>query len=151
VHDILTAGGGEGTGIRLETSEGAVVVNNTVTRAQGMAMVFGHGTGGPTSNLTLMNNIFEGAVTMSVGTQWPGYKAANNLFPAGARFMLGGVAGDFAAYQAQTGDRTSTQGDLALDQTTFTPSATAAIDRGSDVGLPFCGSAPDIGAVETGC
>lgn len=33
---------------------------------------------------------------------------------------------------------------------TFGPDA-VAVDQGADVGLPFRGGAPDIGAVETGC
>jgi len=29
--------------------------------------------------------------------------------------------------------------------------APGAVDQGSDEGFPFCGAAPDLGAVETGC
>jgi hypothetical protein len=32
----------------------------------------------------------------------------------------------------------------------FEPSQ-EGVDKGQDVGLPFCGPAPDVGAVETGC
>ena len=60
VHDITNEGGGEGTGIRLENSKGTLVVNNTITRVATAALILGHGTGGPTQNLTVVqNNIID--------------------------------------------------------------------------------------------
>jgi nitrous oxidase accessory protein NosD len=151
IHDITTANGGEGAGIRLETSEGAVVVNNTVTRVAGAALVIGHGTGGPTSNLTLMNNLVaEAPVAVSMGSQRPGLKIGHNLFPAGAQFKSNGQPVDLAAFQQASGDNTSSTGDGRVAPPTFGP-ASVAVDQGSNVGLPFCGGSPDIGAVETGC
>jgi nitrous oxidase accessory protein NosD len=151
VHDITTEKGGEGTGIRFENSEGAVLVNNTVTRVAGAAIVVGHGTGGATSNLEVKNNLVsETPVAVSLGGQSPGLKMGNNLFPAGAQFKARGQMVDLAGFKQASGDNTSTTGDAGAAPPVFGPGS-AAVDRGADVGLPFCGGAPDIGAVETGC
>jgi nitrous oxidase accessory protein NosD len=151
VHDMTQEGGGEGTGIRLENSEGAVLVNNTVTRVTGSAIIVGHGTGGPTSNLTLENNLVaESPVAVDLGGQSPGLKMGHNLFPPGAQFKRNGAAVDLVGFQQASGDNTSTTADAGAAAPTFGPDS-AAVDQGADVGLPFCGRAPDIGAVETGC
>ena len=148
VHDILTQGGGEGSGIRLENSEGTVVVNNTVTRVAA-ALVLGHGTGGPTQNVTVENNILDAPMAVELGGQRPGMKMGFNLYPASARFQAGAAVVTLDQFKEAAGDTTSTSGDATLSQD-FGPGANA-VDRGTQVGLPFCGSAPDIGAVETGC
>jgi nitrous oxidase accessory protein NosD len=151
VHDITKASGGEGSGIRLENSDGTVVVNNTVTGVAGTALLLGHGTGGPTSNLTLQNNIIDGETDVSIGSERPGLKIGKNLYGGAGRFLIGtSDAVDFAGFQAKSGDKTSSLGNPGLDRATFAPGS-AAIDQGQDVKLKFCGAAPDIGAVETGC
>jgi nitrous oxidase accessory protein NosD len=151
VHDITTDKGGEGTGIRFENSEGAVLVNNTVTRVEGVALVLGHGTGGATSNIEVKNNLVsDSKVAVSLGGQSPGLKMGNNLFPAGAQFKTRGQVVDLTGFQQASGDSTSTTGDAGAAPPVFGPGS-VAVDRGTDVGLPFCGGAPDIGAVETGC
>jgi nitrous oxidase accessory protein NosD len=151
VHGITKASGGEGSGIRLENSDGTVVVNNTVTGVAGTALLLGHGTGGPTSDLTVQNNIIDGETDVSLGAERPGLKMGKNLYGGAGRFLLGtSDAVDFEAFQAKSGDSTSSVGNPGLDSTTFAP-GNAAIDQGQDVKLEFCGAAPDIGAVETGC
>ncbi|WNG58952.1 DUF1565 domain-containing protein [Archangium gephyra] len=150
LHDITKQGGGEGTAIRLENSEGTVLVNNTVTRAD-TALILGHGTGGATSNLQVENNLIaESGVAVSLGSQRPGLKMGHNLFPAGAQFQANGQAVDLVGFQQAAGDSTSTTGNAGAEPPAFGPDA-VAVDRGNNVGLPFCGGAPDIGAVETGC
>ncbi|WP_224245279.1 right-handed parallel beta-helix repeat-containing protein [Hyalangium gracile] len=149
VHDLTTEGGGEGTGIRLENSKGALVVNNTITRAAGAALVIGQGTGGATESPRVENNIIDSPVAVNLGPQRPGMKMGFNLFPASAQFKSAGVMVGWEAFKQAAGDTTSTTGDTAVAPD-FAP-ATLAVDRGTDVGLPFCGSAPDIGAVEVGC
>ncbi|HEX8433872.1 right-handed parallel beta-helix repeat-containing protein [Archangium sp.] len=151
IHDITTTGGGEGTGIRFENSEGAVLLNNTVTRVAGAAIIIGHGTGGATSNLRMENNLVaEAAVAVDLGGQRPGLKMGNNLFPPGAQFKANGSMVDLVGFQRASGDNTSSTADAGAAPPTFGPSS-AAVDRGGNVGLPYCGGAPDIGAVETGC
>jgi nitrous oxidase accessory protein NosD len=149
VHDLTTVGGGEGTGIRLENSDGAMVVNNTISRAAHAALVLGHGTGGATSNLTVENNIIDGQVAVSLGALHPGLKMGFNLFPASAQFEQGQQLVSIDSYRQASGDTTSVTGDAAVSQD-FAPASTA-VDHGTNVGLPFCGSAPDIGAIEVGC
>jgi nitrous oxidase accessory protein NosD len=150
VHDITHQGGGEGTAIRLENSEGTVLVNNTVTRVD-TALILGHGTGGATSNLQVENNLIsETPVAVILGGQRPGLKMGHNLFPVGAQFKTNGHPVDLVRFQQAAGDSTSTTGDAGAAPPAFGPDSTA-VDRGADVGLPFCGGAPDIGAVETGC
>jgi hypothetical protein len=149
VYDIGTQGGGEGTGIRLENSEGTVVVNNTVTRVAVAALMLGHGTGGPTSNLRVENNIIDAPVAVSVGGQRPGLKMGFNLYPSTASFKSGSSVVALEALKQAVGDSTSTSGEASVSQD-FAPAA-SAVDHGTNVGLPFCGGAPDIGAVEVGC
>ncbi|WP_370645154.1 nitrous oxide reductase family maturation protein NosD [Corallococcus sp. EGB] len=148
VHDITDAGGGEGTGIRLENSKGAVVVNNTITRAKA-GIILGHGTGGPTEALRVENNIVDAPLTVDVGGQAPGLHMGNNLYPAGAQFKNNNQLMALDAFKAATKDTTSNGGDVTVSDT-FAPSP-AAVDKGQDEGQPFCGAAPDIGAVEMGC
>jgi hypothetical protein len=151
VHDITNENGGEGTGIRLENSEGTVLVNNTVTNVSGVALAIGYGTGGPTKDVTVANNLVaEAPVAVSLGAHRPGMKMSNNLFPAGAQFKAGNAVVDLQGFQQAAGDTTSQAADARPAPPTFEPGS-PAVDRGTDVGLPFCGSAPDIGAVETDC
>ncbi|SEN00582.1 Nitrous oxidase accessory protein NosD, contains tandem CASH domains [Stigmatella aurantiaca] len=149
VHDITKEGGGEGAGIRLENSEGTHVVNNTITRVDAAALTLGHGTGGPTSNVTVENNIIDAAVAVDLGGQHPGMTLGFNLYPADAQFKLSTGAVGMDAFQQASGDQSSTLADQAVTQD-FSP-AQPAVDKGTDVGLPFCGVAPDIGAVEADC
>lgn len=149
VHDMVTDGGGEGTGIRLENSQGAVVVNNSIARVA-TALILGHGTGGPTQAAVVRNNIVDAApLAVSLGGQAPGLQMGSNLFPAGAQFKQNGTLLGLDQFKSGTGDTTSTAGASGLNET-FSP-GTVAVDQGVDVGLPFCGAAPDIGAVELGC
>ncbi|ADO72815.1 right-handed parallel beta-helix repeat-containing protein [Stigmatella aurantiaca] len=149
IHDITQQGGGEGAGIRLENSEGTLVVNNTITRVDAAALILGHGTGGPTSNLTVENNIIDSPVAVNLGGQHPGMKIGFNLYPANAQFQLGTGPVGLEAFKEASGDQTSAMTDASVAPD-FTP-AVPAVDKGTDVGLPFCGVAPDIGAVEAGC
>ncbi|NNB95104.1 DUF1565 domain-containing protein [Corallococcus exiguus] len=148
VHDITDAGGGEGTAIRLENSKGAVVVNNTITRAKA-GIILGHGTGGPTESLRVENNIVDAPVSVDVGGQAPGLQMSNNLYPTGAQFKTNGQLQALDAFKSAAKDTTSNGGDVTVSDT-FAPSASAQ-DKGQDEGQPFCGAAPDIGAVEMGC
>lgn len=149
VHDITNAGGGEGTAIRLENSNGTKVVNNTIARV-GTAFIIGHGTGGPTQSPVIQNNIVDGSpLAVDLGGQAPGMKMGANLFPAGAQFKQNGALQGLDQFKAAIGDTTSTAGASDLGDA-FAPGV-AAVDHGTDVGLPFCGAGPDIGAVEMGC
>ncbi|MGQ0505460.1 MAG: right-handed parallel beta-helix repeat-containing protein, partial [Myxococcaceae bacterium] len=142
IHGIKTKGGGEGTGIRIENSEGARVLNNTLDDIAGTALILGHGTGGATSNGLVVNNVFMGATLVNLGSFSPGLKMNSNLYArASGKFTAMQAALDFEGWKARGLDTASTLGDLEVE----------AVDQGSDVGLPFCGKAPDLGAFESGC
>ncbi len=149
IHDIVTEGGGEGTGIRLENSDGTKLFNNTVVRTAGYALRLGGGTGGATSNLVVKNNVISSTQNANLGAERPGLVMAGNLYGQSGSFGLNGTTTDFATFKSQAGDVTSLQGDAAL-AADFKPGA-LAIDKGENVGLTYCGAAPDLGAVETGC
>ena len=151
IHDIATAGNQDGTAIRIENSSGAKVLNNTFENVEGPALILGHGTGGATEDLTVENNVVDAPTALSLGGEAPGLKMDHNLYRAGAQFQVPGGDATLAAWQAQSQDTASKDvGTPVADPTAFTPDP-AAVDQGADVGLAFCGNAPDEGAVETGC
>ena len=61
-----------------------------------------------------------------------------------------GTSLSLATWQGQGKDPGSIEAAPQLPADGFTPGSNA-VDRGRNVGLTFCGTAPDIGAVETGC
>ena len=151
IHDMITGPGMDGIGVRLENSSGAVIENNTFTNIQGPALVVGHGTGGPTQNLTVENNVIDAQDAISLGTEAPGLKLENNLYRSGAQFgsLKGNV--DFTAWQSQGFDQGSNEvASPIADPQSLAPDQ-SAVDHGLDDGLPHCGNAIDLGAVETGC
>jgi len=148
IHGMTNANGGEGTGIRLENSKGTVVVNNTVT-GSATALIVGHGTGGATQSPVIRNNILDANVTVDLGGQAPGMKLSNNLLKGGSQCKQNGAAVAVDQFISSVGDTTSSTGSADLGEG-FSPGS-LAVDKGVDVGLPFCGAAPDIGAVELGC
>lgn len=151
IHDISLGDDQDGTAIRIENSSGAKVLNNTFANIEGPAMIFGHGTGGPTENLTVENNVVDAAVALSLGNMAPGLSMDHNLYRDGASFRVPGGEVALAGWQGQAQDVDSQAvGAPVSDGEAFLPDE-AAVDRGAEVGLPFCGSAPDEGAVETGC
>jgi len=151
IHDMRTDGGRLGSGVALENSEGTQVLNNTFTRLPGPALVMGGGTGGPTANLVVKNNLVDVPQAMKLGGHAPGLKMDNNLYKPGAVFNNGGAL-NLEQWKAQGQDAHSSEADAQLDSGTFAPHGSAAIDQGEPLGLEkACGQAPDIGAVETGC
>jgi hypothetical protein len=113
------------------------------------ALVVGHGTGGATQNLTVANNIIDAPVAVSLGGQRPGMKMGFNLYTTNARFQTSAGLVGVDVFKEATGDVSSIAADTRLTPE-FEPEG-PAVDKGTNVGLPFCGGAPDIGAVETGC
>lgn len=152
IHDLVKEGVMEGTGIRVENSDAAVIVQNTIWNVPGYGMVLGHGTNGPTQNLTLKNNIIGGTgLALDMGGFLPGMQADGNLYAAGAQFRKGdGTTVAFTQWQQAGQDAHSVTGDPGFQSGSFAPGATA-VDKGQNVGLSFCGAAPDIGSTETGC
>jgi hypothetical protein len=154
IRDVLrdTTRGWDGDAIRLENSESAQVVHNTIVRVGNAAIMLGGGTGGATSNLKVVNNILQGAEVLHIGSQAPGLVVANNLYASAAKVYLSGPGTlTLSSWASQGRDTDSLETALQLSSDgNFTPGS-SAVDRGRNVGLPFCGAAPDLGAVETGC
>lgn len=149
----------EGSGVRIENGTDVRVLNNTITGTDGFALVVGHGTGGSSTNVTVRNNLFATRAGISLGSQAPGLALESNLYTQGARFATGSffvpaldwVGQTLAAWKQSGRDASSRESDAALaDADSLTPGP-VAVDQGMDVGLPYCGAAPDIGAVESGC
>ena len=149
----------EGTGIRIEGSQNVRVLNNTITNTEGFAFSVGHGTNGASNNTVVKNNIFASRAAVNLGSLAPGLAMDYNLYLTGASFTEGSMfapssswTGDpLSAWRATGNDAHSVQTSAALASGSALMPSSDAVDRGVDLGLPFCGSAPDLGAVESGC
>jgi nitrous oxidase accessory protein NosD len=155
IHDLLLTGGMEGTGIRVENAERPQILHNTMVRIAGPALRLGGGTGGATNAAVVRNNILDAAVIVRLGTMAPGLAMDRNFLRAGAIFneyVSGGLVElDLARWRAKGLDTSSITGSSPLvDPASYVPAA-VAVDRGLNVGLPFCGAGPDLGAVESDC
>lgn len=146
------------------TRESFVIADNTVSGSGGN----GGDLGATAGSLTLANNVFAGAVSPALRVFTPGgtYSEHHDSFSstsAATQIVLGANWLTLAAYRTASGQGAS---DLAVDPQLggdLTPAATSPlVDGGSQTagaltytascdGAPFhyCGSAPDIGAVET--
>jgi nitrous oxidase accessory protein NosD len=151
IRDMITQGGMTGGGLQLAVSSGTQVYNNTFTRLQGPALIVGGGDGGPTENLVVKNNIIDASQVLVLGSQAPGLRLNTNLYRTGASFRKGGSSWDLSQWKGQGQDSTSLESSTLFSNTTTLAPAPAAIDRGEKLGLGFCGAAPDLGTVESGC
>jgi nitrous oxidase accessory protein NosD len=156
IHALRTP---EGSGIRIENGRDVRVLHNTLTGTDGFALVIGHGTGGDSTDVAVRNNLFATRHAVNLGPHAPGLKMESNLYLPRAGFTTGSffvpsvawVGDTLAAWQAEGRDVGSVESASALaDPREFTPGP-GAVDRGMDLGLPYCGAAPDVGAVESGC
>ncbi|HLL55328.1 MAG TPA: right-handed parallel beta-helix repeat-containing protein [Myxococcaceae bacterium] len=86
IHGMALGDTLEGIGIRLENSENAQVVDNTLSDLQGTALVVGFGTGGPTKNARLEGNIVRGERACSLGPFAPGFSSRRNTYVPGVSF-----------------------------------------------------------------
>jgi len=153
IFGMRKAGGSDGTGIRVENSQGAVIVNNTISDVEGPALMLGHGTGGPTQNLKVMNNVIDAPVAVNLGAQAPGLSIDNNLFRAGAQFARASQAVDFATWKSDGLDAASSDapGPLVTSDERMAP-VVPKVDAGrADDSVKHCGKAPDLGAFESDC
>ncbi|QDE69873.1 hypothetical protein BHS09_24435 [Myxococcus xanthus] len=156
IHDLKTP---EGSGIRIENGSDVRVLHNTVVGTDGFAFVVGHGTGGPSTNIAVRNNLFATRNAVSMGLSAPGLSMTSNLYLADAAFNTGifvapqsGWVGSTLAHWLSNGVEQDSDegGEPLVDLDTLMPGE-RAVDRGMDLGLPYCGAAPDIGAVESDC
>ncbi|WP_426753412.1 right-handed parallel beta-helix repeat-containing protein [Myxococcus sp. Y35] len=156
IHDLKTP---EGSGIRIENGHDVRVLHNTVVGTDGFAFVVGHGTGGASTHVAVRNNVFATRNAVSMGLSAPGLRMESNLYLTGAAFnsgifvapqsdWVGGTLANWLSDGVELGSGES--GEPLVDLDALLPGE-AAVDRGMDLGLPYCGAAPDIGAVESDC
>ncbi|MBC8076873.1 MAG: right-handed parallel beta-helix repeat-containing protein [Chloroflexales bacterium] len=160
VHTITLAGSGNsGDGVGIVVREGANVRvwNNTVQNTAGPCIVLTWADDARPNSVQLLNNALSGCGSAEVWVKdvsipalridYNGYDRAG-----GARFQIGSRALSLAAWRASTGhDMHSLETAGAVGREGLLVAGAALIDRGTDVGLPFCGAAPDIGAYEASC
>jgi hypothetical protein len=141
----------EGVGIRVENSTSAQVVGNSFARIGWAAMAVGGGEGGNTQSLRIADNLVDADLPLVVGGSAPGLSVGPNGFRPDATFQYRGTAYDYDGWRSLGfSARTFLSGALFAPGDGLAP-APGAVDQGSDEGLPYCGPAPDLGAVETGC
>jgi hypothetical protein len=151
-------------GIYLDSStvESFVIANNTIQPAGGAGMDLRS-----SRNLTVANNAVFGKSVFALRAQSPtgSYSEHHNLWysDSGTSFLFNGTQSTLAAYQSKSGQGENDLSTSPLVDGSFSPSAVSPlIDRGTTNvtsltfsaacdGLPmhYCGTAPDIGAVES--
>ena len=149
----------EGTGIRIEGSQNVRVLHNTITHTAGFAFSVGHGTNGSSTATLVKNNIFASRAAVNLGSLAPGMDMDHNLYLPGAGFFQGSMfvpsatwtGMSLSSWRATGHDASSVQGSAVLAPGSLVMPGSDAVDRGADIGLAFCGAAPDLGAVESGC
>ena len=149
----------EGSAIRIENGSDVRVLHNTITGTAGFALVLGHGTGGDSTHVVVRNNLIATRNAVNLGPHAPGLRMESNVYLPGAGFATGRffipsvswVGDTLATWQAAGRDVGSkARADALADAVDFTPGS-GAVDQGMDLGLPYCGTAPDVGAVESAC
>jgi parallel beta-helix repeat protein len=157
--DGSTVNGDEGTAIRINTAWNVQVYNNTVYGMPANCLGFGSGDSGNTDRLDVRNNVFTGCTyAVKAGPLRSNVSLEANLYwRAGASVqLLDGSVKSLDAWKRSTGwDSASIERDpgftnLAKRDLSLGASSPAR-EAGVSVGLPYCGPAPDQGALETGC
>lgn len=139
---------GEGSGAK---PDNVFLYNNTITNSSAMDGIYV--TGGAT-NIKVKNNIIKGSysgVMLGVENSTVGYEENNNIVSGSGRFVFGSqYFNSFEQYQQAVAPnaQSSLNQDPLLQQDYSLSPGSPAIDNGTYVGIPFMGSAPDIGAVE---
>jgi hypothetical protein len=142
-------------GIRVENATQPRIFANTFTRLAGIAIVLGGGTGGNTDRAVIRNNVLDAATLIHLGPHAPGLVVDHNLLRSSGRWSqyVDGtdVSRDLTWWRAQGFDQSSLVAPAPIaDAATLSP-VPDAVDQGVNVDTGFCGSAPDMGAVETDC
>ncbi len=155
---------GNGAGIVIRESDKVSVLNNTIVTTEGfcLAVTWSSTTktppAGPPTGLRILNNSLSDCKRgeMSIRSDLPlanvesdynhyGSLVGGRLFWSSKEFTL--VAWQ-AAQRLDLHSLTTTGSGILPSR--ILPESTL-VDKGKDVGLPFCGTAPDIGAFEANC
>ena len=160
IHTITMVGdnnAGDGAGIVVREATNVRIWNNTVQTTAGPCLVLTWSDDSHPSGVEVLNNALSGCGSTELwakDVKFPNLRIDYNGYDrvGGARFQIGSRAFTLVTWRVATGydmHSTETVGAVAIGGP-LTAGA-ALVDRGTDVGLPFCGAAPDIGAFETGC
>jgi nitrous oxidase accessory protein NosD len=156
IRDIVAP---EGTGIRVEGSQNVRVLHNTITNTAGFAFSVGHGTNGASTATLVKNNIFASRAAVNLGSLAPDLDMDFNLYLPSAGFFQGSMfvpssswsGMSLGSWRATGHDANSVQSNDALASGSLVMPGSGAVDAGADLGLTYCGAAPDLGAFESGC
>jgi nitrous oxidase accessory protein NosD len=110
IRDISSAGGSDGTGIRIENARQVEVSDNHIENTDGYGMMFGLGANGaPSENLVVASNEVRTDKLVRVGKQRPGLRMDDNRYASGGLFKADPLeTRDFNRWKQQTGlDRDS--------------------------------------------
>jgi parallel beta-helix repeat protein len=147
IHDIIAQGSDSGSGSALivRSSSDVKVYNNTVQRAAGAGLYISYSNENDLpGGVDVRNNVLDGATNDLYFARDP--ELFQGLVVDYNHYEHGTIRGDSLADWLLLGfERHPTSGDAGLS-TAFLPlPASALIDSGADVGLPFSGAAPDRG------
>ncbi|QQR42288.1 hypothetical protein JKA73_24590 [Myxococcus xanthus] len=118
-----------------------------------------HGAFGSGTTTDAGNNLFATRNAISMGLSAPELSMTSNIYLADAAFYTGifvapqsGWVGSTLAHWLSNGVALDSDesGEPLVDLDTLMPGE-RAVARGTDLGLPYCGAAPTIGAVESDC
>lgn len=151
ISDVTTANGMEGIGIVVENADHPVIEHNTILNTQVGSIKVGGGEGGNTESPSLIANILTGPSPVIIGGYAPGVSSKANLFETGAKVTTPSGVVLASTWATSLGDSATRTAAAPLATAEYQP-ATAAVDAApAEANVQFCGAAPDIGAVETGC
>jgi nitrous oxidase accessory protein NosD len=105
IRDISSAGGSDGTGIRVENARQVRVVDNHIENTDGYGMMLGLGANGaPSQDLEVASNEVRTDKLVRVGQKRPGLRMDRNRYAPGGLFKADPLkTRDFNRWKQQTG------------------------------------------------
>jgi hypothetical protein len=145
------------TGVEFRAEDGGTVENVTFARNllhdfSSYALKFDGTSGAEVYSNTFVDVLSDGLRIEGLGLN--GGKVHNNLWVRTKNIDTGAFEASHNGFFEVTGNAigapTDTEGDPLLDADYKLGAGSPMIDRGLDIGLPFAGAAPDLGAFEVG-
>lgn len=111
ITDIISSGGSDGVGIRIENASDVYIVGNNISNTAHYGLMLGRGANKNASgktlaseNLTVTGNTIKGRLLVRMGNELlrPNLKMFGNQYSSGGKFMLDAtVIPDFATWRTQ--------------------------------------------------
>jgi hypothetical protein len=87
IHEISSAGGSDGAGIRVENASQVQLEGNTIEDTDGYGLMLGLGSNGaPSSGLTVKDNVVRTEKLVRLGKKRPGLQMGDNTYASGGLF-----------------------------------------------------------------